>query len=163
MTTIKIVDARERHRLEFLTAPAYRPEDVMEWESGLGKPIRASIEEALFSEDTVHLRAILLDDRVVAIFGVTMNEVGDDRVGMVWLVGIDIPPPPQFYTLFLATWRREVDLLHLFGGDKLLAGADDRNLSHHRWLKAMGFDVIEQSITDFSMDGSPFTIFGRKV
>ena len=74
-----------------------------------------------------------------AMFGVVPSQTHNPRLGAVWMVGTD--EIPMFTTTFLRqskAWLDEVSR----GYDVVGNFVDERNVSHVRWIKWMGFTVV---------------------
>lgn len=151
---MSIRDASILDAYELLSRPI-RKEDTEEWVAGGGLPPHMALPEAFKDDRSKVLRAVIWDNEVVAIYGLTVAPDGS----FLWLVGADRTLPLGMG--FLALWRDRMAELHAAGGNHLYAVADNRNPRHHVWLNAMGFVAVTKEWRGGFDPSVSFTIYSR--
>jgi len=148
-SAVEIVPATLEHVAEM--APRMREADRQEvWASFYLTPELALSVSVRTSR---HAWAGLIDGRVVCIFGVGGSSVLSD-VGVPWLLGTDDLDRNQF--AFLRRCRQHVAQM-LAGYPVLINFVDDRNKVSQRWLRWLGFTIMEPE--PHGPQGLPFRKF----
>lgn len=135
---MKTVNLTPELCIEFCKRPI-RPEDVHEWESGLGQPPSPMILWVNFKE-AEYRKAILDDEGVpVVLFGCA------DRGGVGWvsLIGADRPELVAYIHREMGhvEWPKVLGL-----HDTHMAISHANQTLHHKWLERVGFVAIDRKV-----------------
>jgi hypothetical protein len=117
-----------------------RQADLMEIQAvGTSSPYQALWNGYHYSQPNGY--TLMFDDKPVAMFGVGPKEDGDNRVGVIWLLGTDdiTENPIHFLRIsrkFLPTLMEPYDMVCNI--------VDARNKVHIKWMKWLGFKFIRK-------------------
>lgn len=135
-------------------ASRLRAEDVAEAAAASGLPAEYAIKLCLLHDEKVSVACI--DGNPEMIFGCS----GDDFTGRPWMLATPLPFTPRWSRVFLKSsadvvendWQARFPLLTNF--------VDERNVTHIRWLRWLGFAFIARHPT-YGVAGIPFLEFVR--
>jgi hypothetical protein len=134
-------------------APRLRQADVAEIEAGLGLP---PLDGLLLSMLTGPSWAIVHDGLVIGIFGAGRHP-RHQNTGVVWMLGSADVARPEIKYEFLQRSRQVCDLFNE-RYPVLTNYIDARNELHVRWIRWLGFKIVNTTET---AEGVPFHEFAR--
>lgn len=135
--------------------PVLREADRQEILALTGAPPEVSLPSAVAVSESAQA-AFVEGSGIAAIFGVE-PVLGFPDVGIVWFVGSDLVT--RHTREFLTLSRQWLDATHL-RYPLLTNRVDARNELHIRWLRWMGFSLL-QKIEPWGAQGRPFIEFAK--
>lgn len=143
-----------------LLAPLLRADDKAEVWAAQGNSPQAALEQGL--KTSILCYTAWLDEKPLAMFGVTpdqalMEEAGINY-GTIWFLGSDeATQDPKAFMRLSRTWLNKLKQHFDFLGNVV----DERNKTHVRWIRAMGFEFVKIH-PRYGIENRPFLEFFQR-